>query len=77
MKTTAAIIVCSLASVSAFVPATSFRSGTALEAKKSFFGSVFDMDLFKDKADQNDYGARSKKDVSISLDFNLDLIRQA
>ena len=67
MKTTVAVIVCSLASASAFVPATSFRAGTALQEKKSFFETVFDMDLFKDKADQNDYGARSKKNVSISL----------
>jgi len=64
MKTSAAIIICTVASASAFAPAASFRSGTALEAKKSFFSSVFDMDLFKDKADQNDYGARNKKNVS-------------
>mmetsp|Transcript_3113 Transcript_3113/g.4532 ORF Transcript_3113/g.4532 Transcript_3113/m.4532 type:complete len:161 (-) Transcript_3113:106-588(-) len=65
MKTSAAIIICTVASASAFAPAASFRSGTALEAKKSFFETVFDMDLFKDVADQNDYGARSKKNLSV------------
>merc|ERR1712125_18010 len=34
---------------------------TQLFEKKSFFKTVFDLDLFAPVADQNDYGARNKK----------------
>eukprot|EP00520_Triparma_pacifica_P016094 CAMPEP_0118634040 /NCGR_PEP_ID=MMETSP0785-20121206/1325_1 /TAXON_ID=91992 /ORGANISM="Bolidomonas pacifica, Strain CCMP 1866" /LENGTH=169 /DNA_ID=CAMNT_0006524969 /DNA_START=512 /DNA_END=1021 /DNA_ORIENTATION=+ len=37
-----------------------FKSGGG-KPKKSFFSTVFDMDLWKDRADSNDYGGRSKK----------------
>lgn len=36
----------------------------AAEGKKSFFSTIFEMDLFAPKADQNDYGARSKKTMT-------------
>lgn len=65
MKTTAAITVACLASASAFAPSSGPRASTQLAAeKKSFFSTVFDMDLFAPKKDQNDYGARNKKNVS-------------
>jgi len=53
-----------LASASAFAPTSQGRSTTSLAAeKKSFFKTVFEMDLFAPKADQNDYGARNKKNL--------------
>ncbi len=67
MKTSALIIAASVASASAFAPSTNgVRATTDLSAeKKSFFRTVFDMDLFAPKADQNDYGARNKKNLSV------------
>jgi hypothetical protein len=41
-----------------------FKSGAG-EPKKSFFSTVFDMDLWKDRKDSNEYGARNKKQVSV------------
>ncbi|GMI33783.1 hypothetical protein TrRE_jg11863, partial [Triparma retinervis] len=35
------------------------------EKKKSFFATVFDMDLWKDRKDSNEYGARSKKQLKV------------
>jgi len=66
MKTSVAIIAACVASASAFAPANNgARVNTELAAeKKPFFRSVFDMDLFAPVKDQNDYGARSKKNVS-------------
>jgi len=66
MKTTVAIAAC-IASASAFAPANNgaARASTELMAeKKSFFSTVFDMDLFAPVSDQNDYGARNKKNLS-------------
>lgn len=66
MKTSVAIIAASIASASAFAPSSGGRASTQLqEKKKSFFSTVFEMDLFAPKSDQNDYGARSKKDLSV------------
>eukprot|EP00551_Chaetoceros_affinis_P012681 CAMPEP_0203663896 /NCGR_PEP_ID=MMETSP0090-20130426/1396_1 /ASSEMBLY_ACC=CAM_ASM_001088 /TAXON_ID=426623 /ORGANISM="Chaetoceros affinis, Strain CCMP159" /LENGTH=158 /DNA_ID=CAMNT_0050526941 /DNA_START=62 /DNA_END=538 /DNA_ORIENTATION=+ len=66
MKTSALIIAGCVASASAFAPSQQpSGSTTQLSAeKKSFFKTVFDMDLFAPKADQNDYGARSKKTLT-------------
>merc|ERR1712045_663543 len=67
MKTSALIIAGCVASASAFAPSQqSAGSSTQLFAeKKSFFSTIFDMDLFAPKADQNDYGARGKKNVKV------------
>uniref|UniRef100_A0A6V2CBS7 Uncharacterized protein n=1 Tax=Ditylum brightwellii TaxID=49249 RepID=A0A6V2CBS7_9STRA len=59
------LVVATLASASAFAPApTNARVGTELFEKKSFFKTVFGMDLFSPVADQNDYGARNKKNLA-------------
>uniref|UniRef100_A0A7S2P108 RxLR effector protein n=1 Tax=Leptocylindrus danicus TaxID=163516 RepID=A0A7S2P108_9STRA len=63
MKTTAALILCSVASVAAFAPAQVARSETSLDAKRSIFQIVSDMDLFAPVSDQNNYGARNKKNL--------------
>merc|ERR1719253_940404 len=64
MKTTAFVTIATLASASAFAPNSQGRSTTSLAAeKKSFFSTVFGMDLFAPQADQNDYGARNKKNI--------------
>eukprot|EP00594_Rhizosolenia_setigera_P011029 CAMPEP_0178966992 /NCGR_PEP_ID=MMETSP0789-20121207/17268_1 /TAXON_ID=3005 /ORGANISM="Rhizosolenia setigera, Strain CCMP 1694" /LENGTH=110 /DNA_ID=CAMNT_0020652395 /DNA_START=37 /DNA_END=366 /DNA_ORIENTATION=+ len=61
MKASALIIAATVASASAFVPATpAARSGTELN---SIFGRIAGLDLFAPKSDQNDYGARGKKDL--------------
>lgn len=60
-----AVFVALVASASAFAPAAqSSRVDTTLNAK--FFQEVFNMDLFSPVKDQNDYGARGKKNVSES-----------
>ena len=68
MKTSALIIAACIASANGFSPSTGgARSSTQLSAeKKSFFSTVFDMDLFAPKSDQNDYGARNKKNVKVA-----------
>ena len=64
MKYSAAAFVAVLASASAFTPQlNNARVSTELAEKKTFFKTVFDMDLFAPVADQNDYGARNKKNV--------------
>mmetsp|Transcript_3128 Transcript_3128/g.6789 ORF Transcript_3128/g.6789 Transcript_3128/m.6789 type:complete len:163 (+) Transcript_3128:28-516(+) len=66
MKTAAAVTVAALiGSAAAFAPAAqqAAPSTTALAAKKSIASRVFDMDLFAPVADQNDYGARGKKNL--------------
>jgi hypothetical protein len=40
------------------------NAGKEAPAKKSLFRTIAEMDLFAPKADQNDYGARNKKNVS-------------
>lgn len=65
MKTSAIIIASCVASASAFAPQMPSRQSTQLSEKKTFFKTIFDMDLFAPKADQNDYGARGKKNVKV------------
>lgn len=63
MKTSVAIIAACVASTSAFAPSNNgARAVTSLN--ESFFSKVFGMDLFAPVQDQNDYGARTKKNVS-------------
>lgn len=64
-----AILFALVATASAFSPvAFNGRSSTALneqkEEKKTFFDTVFGMDLFAPNPDVNTYGARQKKNVS-------------
>ncbi|GMI46424.1 hypothetical protein TrCOL_g1221 [Triparma columacea] len=60
MKYTAFLIASAVATTQAFTPTMAPKvSNTALNA--NFFATVFDMDLWKDKSDSNDYGGRSKK----------------
>jgi hypothetical protein len=59
------LLLASLATVAAFAPAQNGRVQSVLSAeKKPFFSQIFDMDLFAPVATQNDYGARTKKNVS-------------
>lgn len=68
----AVVLASTLAVASAFAPApVTSRTGTELlakkgapEKKKSFFDSVFGMDLFAPNPTVNTYGARAKKNVS-------------
>jgi len=65
MKYSVVAFIAVLASASAFAPQLSNgRVSTELAEKKTFFQTVFDMDLFAPVADQNDYGARSKKNLA-------------
>jgi hypothetical protein len=71
MKHTALFALLLASSATAFTPATTNgRVETTLSAKKSaepqkksLAGRIFDLDLFAPVADQNDYGARSKKKI--------------
>lgn len=65
MKSSAIITLGLFASVQGFAPAPQGRVGT--EISESLFDRVFGMDLFAPKMDQNDYGARTKKNVSLPL----------
>mmetsp|Transcript_18608 Transcript_18608/g.22802 ORF Transcript_18608/g.22802 Transcript_18608/m.22802 type:complete len:173 (-) Transcript_18608:377-895(-) len=66
MKTSIAITAACIASASAFAPAnTNARQSTQLAEKKSLFKTISDMDLFAPVKDQNDYGARGKKNVKV------------
>jgi hypothetical protein len=62
MKTFAIISLCLIAGVQGFAPASQGRAGTQLS--ESIFDKVIKMDLFEPVKDQNNYGARSKKNVS-------------
>ncbi|KAI2501245.1 hypothetical protein MHU86_13189 [Fragilaria crotonensis] len=60
------LFVASLATAAAFAPAQNGRVQSVLSAeKKPFFSQIFDLDLFAPVATQNDYGARTKKNVQI------------
>ena len=71
MKYTALVALLVASSATAFAPAsTNGRVETTLSAKKSavpekksLSSRIFDLDLFAPVADQNDYGARSKKKI--------------
>mmetsp|Transcript_56497 Transcript_56497/g.158524 ORF Transcript_56497/g.158524 Transcript_56497/m.158524 type:complete len:153 (-) Transcript_56497:214-672(-) len=56
-----ALFVSTLAAVSAFAPAPAGRSSTQIN--ESLFDKIFQMDLFTPVKDQNDYGARAKKNI--------------
>jgi hypothetical protein len=63
MKTSVVIVAGLVASAHGFAPSTQGRvMGTQLS--ESLFDKVFGMDLFAPVKDQNDYGARGKKNVS-------------
>lgn len=65
MKITACLIAGSVVATSAFAPSPNGARGvTSLEAKP-LLNRIFDMDLFAPKKDQNDYGARNSKNVSV------------
>ena len=70
MKTAAVFVAACMASASAFAPASEGRASTSL-SEKAFFSRIFDMDLFAPKANQNDYGARSGKNVSFTYTSKL------
>ena len=69
MKYTAALVLAAAASTEAFGPFGGKKAPApapvAKEAPKgkSIAARVFDMDLFAPKADQNDYGARGRKNL--------------
>ena len=76
MKTSAFILAGCVASASAFAPSPAVaRVNTELSAKKaeeekpkkkSLFGVIAGMDLFAPNKEQNDYGARNKKNVKVA-----------
>ena len=53
-----------VAAVHGFAPASQGRAGSQLN--ESLFDKIANMDLFAPKKDQNTYGARSKKNVSVA-----------
>jgi len=57
----AALLVAFVASTQAFAPAAS--SGRVATARESIFSRISEMDLFAPKKDQNNYGARAKKNL--------------
>ena len=61
MKTAAIVALGAVASVQGFAPLSQGRTFTQLPA---LFDDIFGMDLFEPVKDQNNYGARSKKNVS-------------
>lgn len=63
MKYTAATSLVLLASASAFAPPTS--NGRVSVARDAIADKIFGMDLFEPNKGQNDYGARSKKNVKV------------
>jgi len=64
MKLSLFVAISSVVTVGAFTPAqTTFRTSTSLSAGKSLFRRITDMDLFAPNEDQNDYGARGKKNL--------------
>ena len=70
MRVSVAFVAASIACASAFAPSTQQPKSTALSAiqkkkGKSIFSIVSDLDLFAPKSDQNDYGARNKKKITV------------
>lgn len=69
MKYTAALVLAAAASTEAFGPFGGKKAAAPAPVKeapkggKSIAARVFDMDLFAPKADQNDYGARGRKNL--------------
>ena len=65
MKTTCVLALGLVASVQGFAPVNQpARANT--ELSETLFDKIFGMDLFEPVKDQNDYGARKKKNVSIT-----------
>eukprot|EP00538_Stauroneis_constricta_P012236 CAMPEP_0119558400 /NCGR_PEP_ID=MMETSP1352-20130426/10763_1 /TAXON_ID=265584 /ORGANISM="Stauroneis constricta, Strain CCMP1120" /LENGTH=152 /DNA_ID=CAMNT_0007605749 /DNA_START=26 /DNA_END=484 /DNA_ORIENTATION=+ len=56
-----ALLLVTLAAVSAFAPMQQGRASTDMNA---LFDRIFNMDLFEPVKDQNDYGARNKKKLA-------------
>jgi hypothetical protein len=63
MKSFAVISLGLVAATHGFAPLSQGRAGTELQ--ESLMSKVFGLDLFAPVKDQNDYGARSKKNVSL------------
>ena len=64
MKTSLVLALGAVASVQGFAPAQQQKVGTQLDATLS--ERIFGMDLFEPVKDQNNYGARNKKNVSFT-----------
>lgn len=64
MKTTAIVAAGLVASVNGFVAPASRGTFTETQLSESLFDKVFGLDLFSPVKEQNDYGARNKKNVS-------------
>jgi hypothetical protein len=62
MKTSAIVSLTLVAGAQGFAPVSQGRAGSQLS--ESLFDKVFGMDLFEPVKDQNNYGARTKKNVS-------------
>ena len=62
MKTFAFLTLALIASVQAFVPSQQGRP--SFQLKESLADKIFGLDLFAPVQDQNNYGARKKKNVS-------------
>ena len=60
---TCLLVLVLVAAVQGFAPVSQGRAGSQLS--ETLFDRISNMDLFAPKADQNTYGARSKKNVSI------------
>ena len=65
MKTSLVLALGAVATVQGFAPAQQQRVGTELNAK-TLSERIFGMDLFEPVKDQNNYGARNKKNVSFT-----------
>eukprot|EP00539_Tryblionella_compressa_P015299 CAMPEP_0178842350 /NCGR_PEP_ID=MMETSP0746-20121128/15453_1 /TAXON_ID=913974 /ORGANISM="Nitzschia punctata, Strain CCMP561" /LENGTH=156 /DNA_ID=CAMNT_0020505665 /DNA_START=5 /DNA_END=475 /DNA_ORIENTATION=- len=63
MKTSAIVALTLVASAQGFAPASQGRAGSQLS--ESLFDKVFGMDLFEPVKDQNNYGARAKKNLKV------------
>mmetsp|Transcript_1274 Transcript_1274/g.2690 ORF Transcript_1274/g.2690 Transcript_1274/m.2690 type:complete len:169 (-) Transcript_1274:268-774(-) len=63
MKFTLVLALIAVAAVNGFAPASQGRVGSQLN--ESLFDKIAQMDLFAPKADQNTYGARSKKNLKV------------
>ena len=61
MKTSALFIAASVASVSAFAPAS--KAPTSTQLNESIFKKISNMDLWEPVKDSNDYGGRAKKNL--------------
>lgn len=74
MKVSAVLIAASVASASAFVPASKAPQSTQLN--ESLFRKISNMDLWAPVADSNEYGARAKKNVKVGELTNRSYVPQ-